>query len=55
MGTSHSKQHADNAPKEAPDIFPKSKCGAYFLKHTATPTWYMPRKPHPANDKFIIH
>lgn len=39
IGSSHSKQHADKAPKEAPDILPNNKCGAYFLKHTATPTW----------------
>lgn len=39
IGRSHNKQQADRAPKEAPEIFPISKWGAYFLRHTATPTW----------------
>lgn len=33
-----SRQVAAKAPAEAPEIFCKSNCGAYFLKHTATPT-----------------
>lgn len=48
------RQHAAMAPMDAPDISFKSKCGTYFLKQHATPTWYIPKKPHPANDRFIL-
>ena len=42
------------APAEAPDARFKYKSGAYLRKQAATPTWYSPIKPHPANDKFIF-
>lgn len=38
-GISQSKQVAAKHPADAPLILSSSKCGAYFLKHTATPTW----------------
>lgn len=37
---SSSNEQAAKDPADAPDIFCRSKCGAYFLKHTATPTAY---------------
>lgn len=37
-GRSHSRQHAASAPAEAPLILSSKRCGAYFLKHTETPT-----------------
>lgn len=45
-GISRSKDVAANAPAEAPDIFCKSKCGAYFRKHTATPTKEEEKRQH---------
>lgn len=51
---SHSREHAASAPIDAPEISLSSRCGAYFLKQQATPTWYIPRKPHPANERFIF-
>lgn len=53
-GKSQRRQQAAKEPAEAPPIFSSSKCGAYFLKDTATPTWYIPRKPQPAKDKFMF-
>lgn len=38
-GISQSKQVAAKHPADAPLILSSSKCGAYFLKQTATPTW----------------
>lgn len=38
-GISQSKQVAAKQPADAPLILSSSKCGAYFLKQTATPTW----------------
>lgn len=37
-GMSVSRHVAASAPAEAPEIFCRSSCGAYFLKQTATPT-----------------
>lgn len=37
-GMSVRRQAAASAPAEAPEIFCSNSCGAYFLKHTATPT-----------------
>ena len=53
-GRSHRRLQAASAPAEAPEILFSSRWGAYFLKQTATPTWYMPRNPQPANDRFIF-
>lgn len=47
------RQQAANAPAEAPDILSSNKWGAYLRKQQAIPTWYMPKNPQPANDKFI--
>lgn len=38
-GISQSRQVAAKQPADAPLILSSSKCGAYFLKQTATPTW----------------
>lgn len=38
-GISQSKQVAAKHPADAPLILSSNKCGAYFLKQTATPTW----------------
>jgi hypothetical protein len=42
------------APADAPEILFNNRCGAYLRKQHATPTWYMPRNPQPANDRFIV-
>lgn len=38
------KEQAAKAPADAPEIFCTSKWGAYFRKHTATPTTLIPIK-----------
>lgn len=53
-GRSHINPTAAREPAEAPLILSRSRWGAYCLKQMATPTWYIPRKPQPANDKFIF-
>lgn len=53
-GKSQRRLHAAIAPAEAPDMLLRSRWGAYFLKHPATPTWYIPKNPHPANDRFMV-
>lgn len=53
-GKSNNKQQAAIAPAEAPDILFNNRWGAYLRKQQATPTWYMPKNPHPANDRFIM-
>lgn len=53
-GRSHRRLQAASAPAEAPEILFSNRWGAYFLKQTATPTWYMPRNPQPANERFIL-
>lgn len=54
MGKSQMRQQAANAPAEAPDILSSNKWGAYLRKQQATPTWYIPKNPQPANDRFIL-
>lgn len=51
--------HIKHVDTRAPALAPKkvafsTSWGACCFRQLATPTWYIPRNPHPANEKFII-
>ena len=51
----HIKQVETRAPALAPrNVAFSTSWGACCLRQLATPTWYIPRNPQPANEKFII-